>query len=115
MQENLISQDGIVYFVDWGFGGIMPYSLDIARFIAHGSEERKPFPYYITANYKEIFIHSLYEKLNKKLDKDVFIRDIKLSVLNEYIEFMEADEDVDGWYSLHAQKLAKKILEETKH
>lgn len=114
LQENLISQDGIVYLVDWGFGGIMPYSLDIARFIAHGSEERKPFPYYITAHQKELFIDSLYEKLNQKPDKDVFIRDIKLSVLNEYIEFMEADEDIDGWYSLHARNLAKKILEETK-
>ena len=108
LQENLISQDGIVYLVDWGFGGIMPYSLDIARFIAHGSEERKPFPYYITAHQKELFIDSLYEKLNQKPDKDVFIRDIKLSVLNEYIEFMEADEDIDGWYSLHARNLAQK-------
>lgn len=110
LQENMIAQDGVVYLVDWGFGGIMPYSLDIARFIAHGSEDRVPFPYYITAHQKEIFVHALYEKLEQKPDKDVFIRDIKLSVFNEYIEFMEADEDIDGWYSLHARKLAEEIL-----
>ncbi len=113
--ENAISQGSIVYFVDWGFGGIMPYSLDIARFIAHGSEERKPFPYYITDKQKRLFVDLLYDKLDFKPNIDVFIRDIQLSVLNEYIEFMEADEDIDGWYSIHARKLAQTILEEAKH
>ncbi len=34
MEFNAVTDRGIVYIVDWGFGGIMPYSLDIARFIA---------------------------------------------------------------------------------
>lgn len=113
--ENAISQGNMVYFVDWGFGGIMPYSLDIARFIAHGSEEKRPFPYYITGKQKRLFVDLLYDKLDFKPNRDVFIRDIQLSVLNEYIEFMEADEDIDGWYSLHARKLAQTLLEEAKH
>ncbi len=115
LQENAISQEDVVYFVDWGFGGIMPYSLDIARFIAHGSEERRPFPYYITDQQKRLFVDLLYDKLDFKPDRNVFIRDIQLSVLNEYIEFMEADEDIDGWYSLHAKKLAQTILEDAEH
>lgn len=113
LQENGISYKGTVYFVDWGFGGIMPYSLDIARLIAHGSEERKPFPYYMTQMQKERFIDLIYEKLDRKPARDVYLRDIKLAVLNEYIEFMEADEDVDGWYSCHARTLAQEIVDET--
>lgn len=113
LQENLIFNGNTVYFVDWGFGGIMPYSLDIARFIAHGSEARIPFPYYFTDHQKELFIQSLYEKLVQKPEKTIFIRDIKLAVLNEYVEFVEADEDEDGWYFAHAQSLAKAILEES--
>lgn len=115
LQENLMFQGNTVYFVDWGFGGIMPYSLDIARFIAHGSEARLPFPYYITKHQKELFIDSLYKKLFQKPDKDIFIKDIRLAVLNEYIEFMEAEEDEDGWYLTHAQSLAKSIVEESNY
>lgn len=36
--------------------------------------------------------------------------DIKLAVLNEYIEFIEADEDDDKWYYNHAQELAANLL-----
>jgi aminoglycoside/choline kinase family phosphotransferase len=31
MQWNALWSDGNVLMIDWGFGGIMPYSLDIAR------------------------------------------------------------------------------------
>lgn len=30
--------------------------------------------------------------------------------MNEYVEFIEADEDDDKWYYNHAKKLAKEIL-----
>jgi hypothetical protein len=40
------------------------------------------------------------------------ISEAKLALLNEYIEFVEADEDEDNWYYVHAVKLAKEILEQ---
>lgn len=33
----------------------MPYSLDIARFIAHGTEDRATFPFYMTDGQKKLF------------------------------------------------------------
>ena len=39
-----------------------------------------------------------------------YLFDIQLAVLNEYVEFMEADEDEDGWYLTHASTLAQEIL-----
>ncbi|SCX96186.1 ABC transporter ATP-binding protein [Butyrivibrio sp. INlla14] len=34
MEFNTVGSGGKAYIIDWGFGGIMPYSLDIARFLA---------------------------------------------------------------------------------
>ena len=31
--------------------------------------------------------------------------------LNEYVEFIEADEDENGWYYKHALQLSKEIVE----
>ncbi len=112
LEMNLINRKGKVYVIDWGFGGIMPYSLDAARFIAHGSEERVPFPFYITEQHKKVFLESLYEHLEEKPEKARFLLDIKLALLNEYIEFMEADEDEDGWYERHALALAEELRNE---
>ena len=39
-----------------------------------------------------------------------FNLDVKLATLNEYIEFVEAEEDEDGWYLEHAQALAEELL-----
>lgn len=110
LQFNAIEAGGRVYVIDWGFGGIMPYSLDIARFIAHGTENRATFPFYMTVEQKKIFLRRVYEKLTRKPEYGQFIYDIKLAVLNEYVEFIEAEEDEDKWYYEHAVTLAGEIL-----
>ena len=111
MEFNTLNHEGTVYIIDWGFGGIMPYSLDIARFIAHATENRATFPFYMSDNQKKIFIDRVYELLRKKPDYKQYLYDIKLAILNEYVEFIEADEDDDNWYLNHANMLAKEILE----
>lgn len=111
MEFNAVTDRGIVYIVDWGFGGIMPYSLDIARFIAHATEDRATFPFYMNDEQKKLFIDGVYERLHEKPDYEKYIRDIKLAVLNEYVEFVEADEDEDHWYYEHAKELAEELLE----
>ena len=109
MEFNTVDKDGKVFIIDWGFGGVMPYSLDIARFIAHATEDRATFPFYMNDEQKKLFVDGVYERLNEKPDYEQFIWDIKLAVLNEYVEFVEADEDEDHWYYEHARELAEEI------
>lgn len=111
LQYNVMSSQGSVYAIDWGFGGIMPYSLDIARFIAHATEDRSAFPFYMNDGQKKLFCERVYEKLEQKPPYSQYLRDIQLAVLNEYVEFVEADEDENAWYYQHAVKLAQGILE----
>lgn len=111
LEFNVLSKDEKVFVIDWGFGGIMPYSLDIARFIAHATEDKATFPFYMNEKQKKSFIQSMYEKLIEKPDYHQYLFDIKLAVLNEYVEFVEAEEDEDKWYYNHAQKLAEEILQ----
>ena len=40
----------------------------------------------------------MYEALKTKISREQFNLDVKLATLNEYIEFVEAEEDEDGWY-----------------
>lgn len=110
MPCNVMQADGDITIIDWGFSGRMPYSLDIARFIAHATVDRATFPFYMNDHQKELFVSRVYEKLNNKPDYDRYRMDIKLAVLNEYIEFVEADEDEDQWYYNHAVKLASSLI-----
>ena len=112
LEFNVIDKNGQVFIIDWGFGGIMPYSLDLARFIAHATEDRATFPFYMNDEQKRLFLNTVYENLVEKLDYEQYLYDIKLAVLNEYVEFIEADEDDDRWYYNHARELAREILAE---
>ena len=112
LQYNVMYENDTVKIIDWGFGGIMPYSLDIARFIAHATKTGCTFPFFMTDEQKILFINRVYEKLTRKPKYEQYLQDIKLSVLNEYIEFVEAEEDEDKWYYYHALQLADEILYE---
>lgn len=118
LQFNALIHEGNVVLIDWGFAGIMPYSLDIARLITHGSEDKHGFPFYMNDELRKIFIDEVYDRLLIKPDRKQYLQDIKLSQLNEYIEFieeelsdstLERDEFFDDYYT-KAQKLAKEIL-----
>lgn len=118
LQYNAIeSKDGII-IIDWTFAGIMPYSLDLARLISHGSENCFPFPFYMTDEYGKIFLNSVYDKLLYKPDYNQFMWDVILSRLNECIEFIEeylndeSDErdEIFAYYYKNAEILADIIL-----
>jgi len=104
--------------IDWGFAGIMPYSLGVARLITHGSEDFFPFPFYMTDEYRKIFLKELYNKLLYKPDYKQFIWDIILSCLNECIEFIESElndstierDKAFNYYYKNAQILSDIIL-----
>lgn len=110
LEFNVVDNDGQVYIIDWGFGGIMPYSLDLARFIAHATEDRATFPFYMTDKHKELFLNEVFECLKEKPDFEQYLFDVKLAILNEYVEYIEADEDDDNWYYNHAKILARELL-----
>lgn len=115
LQFNAVERDGEVYILDWGFGGVMPYSLDIARFLAHATEDRATFPFYMTSHQKAAFMDEVYGCLKEKPSLGQFTYDLELAVLNEYVEFMEADEDDDHWYAEHADWLAKHIVKRSRY
>lgn len=118
LQCNAIESDEHIILIDWAFAGIMPYSLDVARLIAHGSEKKFPFPFYMTDEYRRIFLKDLYDKLLCKPDYCQFIWDVILSCLNECIEFIESDlndeaierDEVFTYYYKNAEILADIIL-----
>lgn len=110
LEFNVLHSNDDIIIIDWGFGGMMPYSLDIARFIAHATETRSTFPFYMSKEQKSLFVNRVYNKLEQKPTYEQYLSDLKLSILNEYIEFVEANEDEDGWYYNHALQLAEEIL-----
>ena len=110
LQFNAVVKEDKVAIIDWGFGGIMPYSLDIARFIAHATEDRATFPFYMNRYQKDLFINRVYKGLWQKPEYEQYVRDIKLALLNEYVEFMEAGEDENNWYQNQAEELARENL-----
>lgn len=118
LQCNAIKNDKGITLIDWGFGGVMPYSLDVARLITHGSEEFFPFPFYMTDEYRKTFFKELYSKLLYKPDYKQFIWDVILSCLNECIEFIESElnntsierDEVFDYYYKNAQSLSDIIL-----
>ncbi|WBW97696.1 phosphotransferase [Oceanirhabdus sp. W0125-5] len=118
LQCNAIENDKGIILIDWAFAGIMPYSLDVARLIVHGSERFLPFPFYMTNEYRKIFLKGLYDKLVYKPDYNQFIWDVLLSCLNECIEFIEYElnnesiERDEGftYYYKNAEILANIIL-----
>lgn len=121
LQLNGVFCQGRALLIDWAFGGVMPYSLDIARLIAHGNPSGEPggFPFYMDRPLRELFVGRVYEKLEHKPDWEQYCLDIRLAVLNEYVEFLEGDlldPDLDrreleaGYYYRRARRTAESIL-----
>lgn len=109
---NMLWDGRTVTLLDWENGGILPYTLDAARFFAHATEDRRLFPFYMTDAQKRLFVQTYTASLRRPIERTVFERDLDLAVLNEYCEFIEADEDETGAYRALAESLAEHILAE---
>ena len=75
--------------IDWEFGGFMPYALDIARFIAHATEDGSVTSFRMSREQKSMFLDLMYEGLEVKPGREIYDRDIRLALLNEYVEILE--------------------------
>lgn len=115
LQYNGVYNEANVKLIDWAFAGIMPYALDIARLIAHGTEDiTSGFPFYMDDRLREIFVWEVYEGLRCKPEKERYIQDIRLALLNEYVEFIEWDLnegtlDKEDYHYRQAVKVAREI------
>ena len=77
-----------------------------------------PFPFYMTDEYRNIFLKGVYDNLTYKPDYKQFIFHVILSCLNECIEFIESelnDESIERdepfiYYYKNAETLANIIL-----
>lgn len=114
LQYNALFTGEKVVLIDWAFGGEMPYSLDLARLIAHGSENREGFPYYMTDDLRRTFLQAYYRRMKEPPSYREFLWDVVLSALNEAIEFLEEDfleqeEKPDPFYLRRAEETAAVI------
>ena len=108
---HVIETKSGVKIIDWGFGGKMPYTLDVARFIAHSTVNKSTFPFYMSDEQKTIFVQRMYERLPEKMDRRQYQIDLELAIFNEYVEFMEAKEDFNHYYEWSGEVLLQKIEE----
>ena len=113
---NCILNGGRVYVVDWEYSGFMPYALDIVRFIAHAGENAEVFPYRMTEAQKQRFVDTVYDSLKEKPARDVFDRDLRLALLDEYVMVLKyylTDPDLpkDEQYRVYYER-ASRIAEE---
>ena len=111
MACHVIETKSGVKIIDWGFGGKMPYTLDVARFIAHSTVHKSTFPFYMSDEQKTIFVQRMYERLPEKMDHKQYQIDLELAIFNEYVEFMEAKEDFNHYYERSGEVLLQKIEE----
>lgn len=114
---NCILNHQRVYIVDWEYSGFMPYTLDIARFIAHAGENGAVFPYRMSEAQKALFIDTVYSSLKEKPDRAVFDRDVRLALFDEYVMVLkyflgnpelERDEQFREYYE-RAVRLAEEL------
>ncbi len=75
--------------IDWGFGGFLPYALDIARFIAHSTPNGEVTSFRMSDAQKKLFSQLVYEGLSVKPAKAVYERDLLLARFNECVEILE--------------------------
>lgn len=112
---NIIISGNRAVFLDWEFGGILPYPCALARMIAYGEEEEHAL-FYMKREDQVFAVEYYYEHLIRQMGipYDEYIRTMKLFFFKEYSEWIycaNSSGDFSGEYyhkySLMARKLAK--------
>lgn len=86
---NILYDGEKATIIDWEFGGFMPYALDIARFIAHCTEDGSVTCFRMSGEQKKLFVELVYEGLEVRPNRARFNRDILLALFNECVEILE--------------------------
>ena len=116
---NVIVNPHRATFIDWEYGGILPYPASLARLIAHG-EALDGALFYMTDADRAFALDYYYENFIRKLniDRQTYDRTMLLFVFYEYCEWVylgekypDADQIRYQSYLQKATKLAKTILD----
>lgn len=114
---NVIAQKDRAVFIDWEYGGILPYPVSLARLIAHGEEGEGAF-FFMREEDKSFALDYYYQNFvsEKGIRREVFDRTISLFLLYEYCEwiylgnrFEDADPIRFAHYFEKAKTMAKLI------
>jgi thiamine kinase-like enzyme len=115
--NTLISKDRAV-FIDWEYGGILPYPVSLARLIAHGEEGEEAF-FYMTEADRAFALDYYYRNFisGKGISREIYDRTMALFLFYEYCEWVylgnryaDADPVRFSAYFEKAKSLATKIL-----
>ena len=112
----LVSDKGAV-FIDWEYGGILPYLTSIARLIAHGSEDEEAF-FWMSHEDKQFAKEYYFKKCVKPMgiSRELYEKHLDLFLFYEYCEwiyvgnkFGDMDNDRFRKYLNMAKEMAIKL------
>jgi len=113
----IVSKDRAV-FIDWEYGGILPYPVSLARLIAHGKEGEGAF-FYMTEEDKAFALDYYYQNFitDKAIPREAYERTMALFLFYEYCEWIylrnrypDADPVRYRSYLEKAKALAAKLI-----
>ncbi len=111
----IISTDRAV-FLDWEFGGILPYPCALVRMIAYGEEDDNAL-FYMKQEDQVFAVEYYYEHFVREMGipYDEYIRTVKLFFFKEYSEWIycaNVSGDFSGEYYQKYSVMARKLAEE---
>ena len=115
---NVLVNDERAVFIDWEYGGILPYMGAFARLIAHGRENRDYY-FYMSAEDREFAIAYYYDAMAKQhgISQEEFRRTLEYFLFYEYCEWVMLgnrcngrDDERYGYYLNLAEQLAEKLV-----
>lgn len=115
---NVVCNGERAVFIDWEYGGILPYPASLARLIAHGEETEDAF-FYMTEADKAFSLDYYYTNFirGKGIDRATYDHTMSLFLFYEYCEWVylgnkyeDADKKRYDHYLNKASQLAATIL-----
>lgn len=113
---NVVVGDNKAIFLDWEFGGMLPYPSALARLIAYGEEDENAL-FYIKREDQIFAVEYYYENLIQEMGIPYaqYIRTMKLFFFKEYSEWIycaNQSGDRTGEYYQKYAPLARKLAAE---
>ena len=115
---NVLVNNERAVFIDWEYGGVLPYLGAFARLIAHGREDRNYY-FYMSAEDREFAISYYYDVLAKQhgISQEEFRQTLDYFLFYEYCEWIMLGNRYDSrsderymYYLNLAEQLAKKLV-----
>ncbi len=114
---NVIVNDERAVFIDWEYGGILPYPLSFARLISHARED-EDYIFFMGNDDRDFAIEYYYEHMVKRhgIEYDDYRRTLDYFMFYEYCEWImlgneynSRDDERFGYYSKLAENKALEI------